>query len=437
MFRVAIVGRPNVGKSTLFNKLTRSRRAIVGNEPGITRDRLYSTVQWDMRTFEVIDTGGIVPDEKERIPEQIFRQAEIALQEADLIVWVVDGREGVTPIDQALNSLLRAGGKDFLLAVNKIDAASVEDQAAQFYSLGVEKLFPLSAEHSLGLDELLDEILERVPEGGSEPSRIDEIRIAVIGRPNMGKSSLVNRLLGEERVIVTEIPGTTRDSIDTVLERGGRRYRLVDTAGIRRKGKTELMADKLSVVMARKSIERADVVLLVIDAVEGATKTDATIGGYADEAGKSLIIVVNKWDLVERDTHTAVRLEKDFRMKMRFLQYAPLVFVSAKTGLRVFKLLEHVDKAFQARSLRVPTGELNKFVETEVQPMVQSRQTTRKFPVMYASQVSTSPPTFVFFTRTRDKLHYSTTRFLSNRLRDKYEFYATPIRIVQRVRSKK
>lgn len=435
MFRVAIVGRPNVGKSTLFNKLARSRKAIVGNEPGITRDRLYSTVDWDGKVFEVIDTGGIVPEDSERIPEQIFRQAEIALQEADLIVWVVDGREGVTPIDQTLNSLLRAGGKDFLLAVNKIDADGLESLAAQFYALGVEKLFPVSAEHSLGLDELLDEVLRRVPEGEPEEAE-SEIRVAVIGRPNMGKSSLVNRFLGEERVIVTEIPGTTRDAIDSVLVHQGRRYRLVDTAGIRRKGKTELMADKLSVVMARKSIQRADVVLLVIDAVEGAAKTDATIGGYADEAGKSLIIVVNKWDLVERDTHTAAKLEKEFRMRMRFLQYAPLVFVSAKTGLRVFKLLEHVDKAFEARRLRVPTGELNKFVETEVQPIVQSRHASRKFPVMYAAQVATSPPTFVFFTRTRDRLHYSTIRFLSNRLREKYGFYATPIRIVQRVRGK-
>ncbi len=436
MFRVAIVGRPNVGKSTLFNKLTNTRKAIVGDEPGITRDRQFETAQWDDRVFEVIDTGGIIPEDKERIPEQIFRQAEIALQEADLILWVVDGRQGVTPIDQELNSLFRSSGKDFFLVVNKIDAASVEPQTLQFYSLGVEKLYAVSAEHSLGLDQLIDDIVERVPEGSAEVSQ-DEIRVAVIGRPNMGKSSLVNRLLGEERVIVTDIPGTTRDAIDSVLIHEGQKYRLVDTAGIRRKGKTELMADKLSVVMARKSIERADVVLLVIDAVEGATKADATVGGYAHDEGKSLIIVVNKWDLVERDSFTAIELEKDFRDKMRFLQYAPLVFVSALTGLRVFKLLELVKKAHAARQTRVPTAELNKFVETEVQPVVQSRQTSRKYPVMYAAQVGVSPPTFVFFTRTRGKLHFSTFRFLTNRLRERYGFYATPIRIIQRARPKK
>ncbi len=330
MYTVAIVGRPNVGKSALFNRLTRSRKAIVGDLPGITRDRLFQEVDWEGRCFRVVDTGGIVPGEAEQLLESVFRQAEIALEEADLVLLVVDGRDGITPIDQRLNELLRSSGKEFLLVVNKIDAPSVEPHAYQFHAFGVDKIYPVSAEHSLGIDRLLDEILERVPETPGEPPP-DEIRVAIIGRPNVGKSSLLNRLAGQERVIVSEVPGTTRDAIDTIIEFQSRRYRLVDTAGIKRKGKTSGLVEKLSVVMARRSIERADVVLLLIDATEGATKLDATIGGYAHDAGKSVIIVVNKWDLIERDSHTAILLEKEFRMRLKFLDYAPLVFVSAKT----------------------------------------------------------------------------------------------------------
>ncbi len=433
MYTVAIVGRPNVGKSALFNRLTRSRKAIVGDLPGITRDRLFQEVDWEGRCFRVVDTGGIVPGEAEQLPESVFRQAEIALEEADLVLLVVDGRDGITPIDQRLNELLRSSGKEFLLVVNKIDAPSVEPHAYQFHAFGVDKIYPVSAEHSLGIDRLLDEILERVPETPGEPPP-DEIRVAIIGRPNVGKSSLLNRLAGQERVIVSEVPGTTRDAIDTIIEFQSRRYRLVDTAGIKRKGKTSGLVEKLSVVMARRSIERADVVLLLIDATEGATKLDATIGGYAHDAGKSVIIVVNKWDLIERDSHTAILLEKEFRMRLKFLDYAPLVFVSAKTGQRVFKLLEHVEQAFQARQIRVPTAELNKFVEQEVQPRLRAAGSRRKFPVIYASQVAVAPPTVVLFTRTRKKLHFSMERFLINRLRHRYQFYATPIVVRQRLR---
>ncbi len=434
MFTVAIVGRPNVGKSTLFNRLTRSRKAIVGNQPGITRDRLSETVNWDGKSFRVIDTGGVVPGEKEELPESVFRQAEIALEEADLVLMVVDGREGPTPVDESLHDLLRSGGREFLLVVNKMDVPSVDDHAYAFHSLGIEEFFPVSAEHSRGFDELLEAILERVPEG--EPEESDgEIRVAIIGRPNMGKSSLLNQLLGQERVIVSETPGTTRDSVDSVLETAGQRYRLVDTAGIRRKGKTSGMVEKLSMVMARRSIQRCDVVLLLIDATEGATRADATIGGYAHEAGKSLLLVVNKWDLIERDAFTAIRLEKEYRMKLKFLDYAPLVFVSARTGQRVFKLLEHVQRAYQARRLRVPTAELNQFLQREVQPRLQAASPRRKFPVVYGSQVAVDPPTFVLFTRSRQKMHFSVERFLVNRLRERYGFYATPLVVRQRLRA--
>ncbi len=434
MFTVAIVGRPNVGKSTLFNRLTRSRKAIVGNQPGITRDRLSETVNWDGKSFRVIDTGGVVPGEKEELPESVFRQAEIALEESDLVLMVVDGREGPTPVDESLHDLLRSGGKEFLLVVNKMDVPSVDDHAYAFHSLGIEEFFPVSAEHSRGFDELLEAILERVPEG--EPEESDgEIRVAIIGRPNMGKSSLLNQLLGQERVIVSETPGTTRDSVDSVLETAGQRYRLVDTAGIRRKGKTSGMVEKLSMVMARRSIQRCDVVLLLIDATEGATRADATIGGYAHEAGKSLLLVVNKWDLIERDAFTAIRLEKEYRMKLKFLDYAPLVFVSARTGQRVFKLLEHVQRAYQARRLRVPTAELNQFLQREVQPRLQAASPRRKFPVVYGSQVAVDPPTFVLFTRSRQKMHFSVERFLVNRLRERYGFYATPLVVRQRLRA--
>lgn len=433
MFRVAIVGRPNVGKSSLFNRLVQSRKAIVGDEPGITRDRLYEVARWDNKQFQVIDTGGMLPGDSDVIPEQILEQARVAMTEADLILFVVDVRDGITPIDKALNQLIRSTGKDYFLVVNKVDAPRLEDEALEFYQLGVDRLYPISAEHREGIGELLDDLLALVPEGEPAPEAVEEIRVAIIGRPNVGKSSLVNRLLGEKRVIVTDLPGTTRDSIDSVLETGGRRFRLIDTAGIRRKGKTELMAEKMSVVMARKSLERADVAILLIDAEEGATSLDATIGGYAQEAGVSVIIAVNKWDLIERDAFTAIRLEEEFRTRMKFLEYAPMVFLSAKTGLRVARLTEQITRACEARKLRVPTAELNQFLGTEVEPnLMASRGTKSKFPLKYAAQVGISPPSFVVFVRGGEKLHFSTERFVINQLRAKYEFYATPIRIMQR-----
>jgi GTPase len=433
MFQVAIIGRPNVGKSSLFNRLTQSRRAIVGDEPGITRDRLYGIARWDNKEFHLIDTGGLLPGESDIIPELILEQARVAMADADLILFLVDVRDGITPLDEALNSLIRSTGKDYLVVVNKVDVPRLEDEALQFYSLGVDQLFPVSAEHRDGISELIEEILPRVPESEPQEER-HEIRVAIIGRPNVGKSSLLNRLVGKERMIVTEIPGTTRDAVDTKLDFQGRRFRLIDTAGIRRKGKTELMAEKLSVVMARKNLVRADVALILIDVEEGATKLDATIAGYADEAGVSTIIVVNKWDLAEPDAYTSIRKEEDFRMRMKFLEYAPMIFVSAKTGQRVTKVMELVAKAYDARSQRVPTAELNEYLGTEVQANLMAGR-RGKFPLKYVVQIATNPPTFVVFVRGSEKLHFSTERFLMNQLRDKYGFYASPIRIIQRVRA--
>ena len=427
------MGRPNVGKSSLFNRLIRSRKAIVGNEPGITRDRIYARTRLDDREVEFVDTGGIVPEDRDVIPEQVLGQARIAIGEADLVLLVVDGRVGPTHLDASLASLLRQSGQKFYLIVNKLDVPQVEDLIHPFHGLGVEKLYGVSAEHGRGLEELATDLISVLPEGVSKEPQA-ETRIAIIGRPNMGKSSLLNQFLGQERSIVTEIPGTTRDSIDTLMVREGRTYRLIDTAGIRRKGRTTGLAEKLSVVMARKSIDRCDVVLLILDATEGATKLDATIGGYAHDAGKSLIVVINKWDLIEKDTFTAHQLEERFRRRMRFLAYAPMVFVSARTGQRVTKLLDYVDRANKARRFRVPTPELNRLVERRIQSRIPSAGRERH-PLLYVTQARTAPPAFVLFTRTRKKLHFSIERYVVNQLREEYGFYATPIRVIQRTRT--
>src|SRR5215210_545707 len=340
---VAVVGRPNVGKSTLFNRLTGERRSIVGDEPGITRDRIYGEAEWNGRRFALVDTGGIVPDDDAVIPANILKQASAAIDEASALLWVVDVRKGVTPLDEELAHLLRSTGKRVLVAANKADAERLETEAGEFYRFGFEEVFPVSAEHGNGLGDLLDtlteglEVIEDVEDKEGAPR---EIRLAIIGRPNVGKSSLLNRLLGEERVIVSPVAGTTRDAVDTVLEVEGQPFRLIDTAGIRRKGKTEEMAEKMSVIMARKNLERADVAIVVVDAAEGVTALDANIAGYAYDAGCSIIIAVNKWDAVpDKETGTPAAFERDLRLKMKFLDWAPVVFISALTGQRVPRLL--------------------------------------------------------------------------------------------------
>jgi GTP-binding protein len=435
---VAIIGRPNVGKSTLFNRLIGSRRSIVGNLPGMTRDRIYGEVEWLGRAFSLVDTGGIVPADEAVIPSNILKQARLAIEEAQLLLLIVDVRAGLSPPDEELAQMLRQLGKPVFVIANKADTAQVATYAGEFHRFGYDEVFAVSAEHGTGIGELLDAIIERLPEASPVEVEPGEINVAIIGRPNVGKSSLINRLLGEERAIVSPIPGTTRDAVDSVFttrdEAGGElRLRLIDTAGIRRKGKTEEMAEKLSVVMARKHIERADVVLLVIDAIEGPTALDANIGGYAHEAGRSVIIVVNKWDAVEKDTYTIKAYEERVRETMKFLDYAPLVFISALTGQRLVRLPPLIARAAAARNLRVSTGELNRFFQTHLdQPRV-TVAGHKHLKVLYLTQAGTRPPSFVLFTSgARAKLHFSYERYLINRLRESFDFFATPIRIIQR-----
>lgn len=433
---LVILGRPNVGKSTLFNKLIGSRRAIVGDEPGITRDRIYGRGQWGGRDFEVVDTGGIIPDDKEVIPTEIRRQARTAISHGFLVVLVVDARAGITPLDEELAAIARLAGKPVFVAANKVDTVRLEADAFEFERWGFP-VYPISAEHGDGVGELLDDAIEIMPADQSLelPVSEREIKVAIVGRPNVGKSSLVNRLCGEERVIVSPVPGTTRDAVDTSIEYKGGRFRLIDTAGIRRKGKTKLMAEKLSVVMARKHLERADVAILLIDAIEGPTASDATIGSYAHEAGASLIIAVNKWDAIEKDTYTVQRYEQRIRDRTKFADYAPIVFVSAATGQRVTNLLDLAVRANQERSKRVGTSELNRFFEKNLQQPRATTPSRSRLRVLYITQAGTRPPTFVLFTSSRSErsnLHFSYERYVENRLREAFGFFATPIRIKQR-----
>lgn len=543
---IAIVGRPNVGKSTLFNRLVGSRRAIVGDEPGITRDRLYGEAHWAGHDFRVVDTGGIVPEEKDLIPSEIFRQARVALDEAALIVMVVDGRTELAAPDMELARLLRKAGKPLFLAVNKVDSAKQEGLADDFHRLGIRDIFPVSAEHGRGVDELLDAVVadfsarkifitestesteentEEVAEkdgsnevssreskslssrrgrgnGGASansfsannqrPSTNDdfardvrraawddraddrrptangesadderlttddavpsEIRVAIIGHPNVGKSTLLNQLTGSERAIVSPIPGTTRDAVDEMVERGGKTFRFIDTAGIRRKGKTHLMAEKLSVVMSRKHLESADIALLMIDATEGVSALDAAIAGYAHESGRSVIIVVNKWDLVisgEKkpvSQSRAARIqehkrpgdraayEQRLRYALKFLNYAPLVFISAATGKNVDKIFPLLEEVASERRKRITTGEMNRFLKHVDfdRAAVPVRQRVK---ILYLTQAAVAPPTFILFTDRQVKLHFSYERFLENQIRRAFGFVGTPIWIKVRARS--
>lgn len=444
---VAIIGRPNVGKSTLFNRLTGSRKSIVGNEPGITRDRIYGDVEWRTKTFELIDTGGIVPDDEAIIPLNIFKQADFAISQAAAIIWVVDARDGVTPLDEEIGILLRNLGKPIFIAANKAESNEVAEEAAEFYKFGFS-LTPLSAEHGTNVGDLLEELFEvlEFPEE-SEEEETDEIKLAIIGRPNVGKSSILNKILGEERVIVSPIAGTTRDAIDTEFEYEGQKYLLIDTAGIRRKGKTTEMAEKLSVIMARKALERADVAVVVIDAVEGVTNLDASIAGYAIDSGCSIIVAINKWDLVpEKDTGSVSEFERNFRDKMKFLDWAPIVTTSALSGQRITRILPLVEKANQSRNLRIKTSNLNEFFEkTVMQPKggggtAPGKGGRVRLHIKYLTQGGIRPPKFILFTsggHGKGGLHFSYLRYIENQLRDTFDFFATPIRIKEIHKSKK
>jgi len=457
-----------VGKSTLFNRLTGTRRAIVTDEPGITRDRIYGKCEWRGRVMEIVDTGGIIPDDKALIPAEIFRQARVAIDDAALLVLVVDSTAGLTPLDEELARLLRTTGKPFLVAVNKVDSTLQEVNAAPFHALGVP-VFPIAAEHGSGVDELLDAALEEfkghsVEEGHAATMPVE---IAIIGRPNVGKSTLLNRMAGEERSIVSPIPGTTMDSVDTDVVRNGRVYRFVDTAGIRRKGKTTLVAEKLSVVMAKRGLERADVTLLVIDGEQGVTQGDATIASYAEKSGRSVIIVVNKWDLaLEAAQRVADEAEKStkgnakrqsqgvqarreidkgrllfeyeamVKEKFKFLSYAPIVFLSAKTGERAQKLYPLIDQVAEERTRKIATPELNRWLKEEVDLGRATNPKARPVRIYYITQAKVAPPVFLLFTNQKKPLHFSFERFLENQLRVKWPFTGTPVRFIQRLKKR-
>jgi len=475
---LAIVGRPNVGKSTLFNRIVGSRRAIVGDEPGITRDRLYGEAEWRGRRLRIVDTGGIIPEDREFIPSEIYRQARVALEQAAAIVMVVDGRSEPAAPDLELARLMRKTGRPLFLAVNKVDTAKQESLPDEFHGLGIRDMFPVSAEHGRGVDDLLDAILEVVPEaqeqttegtevtedatgsaiGGGEDAAVSEVaaphetKVAIIGHPNVGKSTLLNALTSSDRAIVSPIPGTTRDAVDEIVERHGRQFRFIDTAGIRRKGKTHLMAEKLSVVMARKHLEGADIALLVIDATEGVNQLDAAIAGYAHESGRSIIIVVNKWDLVTSGEQKTGRPSKASRIReskrpddrtayeerlrydLKFLNYAPLVFVSANTGKGVEKIFPLIEEVATERRKRVTTSQMNRFIERVdfERASVPMRQRVK---ILYMTQASVAPPTFILFTNRAVTLHFSYQRFLENQIRQAFGFLGTPIWIKNRARN--
>jgi len=500
---IAIVGRPNVGKSTLFNRLVGSRRAIVGDEPGITRDRLYGETHWRGREFRVVDTGGIIPEEKDLIPTKIFRQARVALDEASAIVMVVDARSELTGPDLELARLLQKTGKPLFLAANKVDTEKQEALAAEFHRLGIRDVFPIAAEHGRGVDDLLDAILEVIPKNKTftaedtenrdvstegvhhrrsksspyldkgrrdkdgapsdflleddegrtthEAQPTTEVSVAIIGHPNVGKSTLLNQLTGAERAIVSPIPGTTRDAVDEVVERNGATFRFIDTAGIRRKGKTHLMAEKLSVVMARKHLESADIALLVIDATEGVSALDAAIAGYAHESGRSLIILVNKWDLItsgekkpvsqsrtariqesKKPTDRAA-YEQRLRYALKFLSYAPVLFISAASGKGVDKIFPMLEEVAAERRKRITTGEMNRFLK-HIDFDRASVPVRQRVKILYLTQAAVAPPTFVLFTDRQVKLHFSYERFLENQIRRAFGFVGTPIWIKVRAR---
>jgi GTP-binding protein len=491
---VAIVGRPNVGKSTLFNRLTKSRRSIVGDEPGITRDRIYGECEWLGRNFRVVDTGGIVPDDPDLIPTEIYNQAKVALEEADALILVVDARTELASPDYDLVRLLQRSGKPVFLAVNKVEGEAMAYAAENFRQLGLPNVFPISSEHALGIGELLDAIAEAIPappepellddetetgqedeqeaedeqaeedeisEGGPVPPEVDvddededappvhrthgefelhETSVAIIGRPNVGKSTLLNSLTGTSRAIVSPIAGTTRDAVDELVEFEGMKLRFVDTAGIRRKSKTHLMAEKMSVVMARRHLEAADVALLVTDATEGVTGADATIGGYAHESGRSVIILVNKWDAVttgrtdgkppaDREVY-----EQQLRRHLKYLDYAPVIFLSALEGTGIARVMHEVKAVAEERRKRVSTGQMNRFLE-RIDFQRAPVPMNKRIRIFYMTQAAVAPPMFMLFTDRDIKLHFSFERFLENQIREAFGFKGTPIWFKVRARN--
>jgi len=433
---LAIVGRPNVGKSTLFNRIAGGKKAIVANEPGVTRDRNYRDVEWEGKAFTLIDTGGFEPVSKDRIFIQMREQCQLAMDEADVILFVMDGKEGLTPSDKEIGNILRRQNKPVFFIVNKIDGPKHEDRVFDFYGLGVEPIYGVSAEYPYEVDTLMDEVVKVVPESLQENWDGETTRVAVVGRPNVGKSSLINRLLGYTRVLVDEAPGTTRDAIDTLLERDGKRYVLVDTAGIRRKSRISLRLEQYSIVEALRTIDRSDVALLLIDPSEGVTDQDARIGGFVHEKGKGCILVVNKWDLVRKDSNTLVEFEKKIYEDLKSLAYVPILFISALKGQRVPKVLDLVDQVAEQTKKRIPTASLNKHFGQWVNRFPPPLFKNRRVKLNYITQVSVGPPTFIISTNHPEGVHLPYERYLINQMRETFGFQGVPVRLRYRKKGK-
>ncbi|WZL74760.1 ribosome biogenesis GTPase Der [Clostridiaceae bacterium 35-E11] len=429
---VAIVGRPNVGKSTFFNKIAGKRISIVEDTPGVTRDRIYTEVEWLNNAFTLIDTGGLEPESKDIILSQMKTQAQIAIETADVIVFMVDGKTGLVAADHEVGNLLRRTGKPVLLVVNKVDTRNVPSSFYDFYQLGLGDPIAISSANGLGLGDLLDEVVARFPENKDEEYDEDTIKVAVIGKPNVGKSSIINTILGEERVIVSDIAGTTRDAIDTPFTHGEDHYVFIDTAGIRRKSKVNENIEKYSVIRSLTAIERAEVCMMMIDATEGVTEQDKKIAGYAHEQGKATVIVVNKWDLLTKETNTMNEFTKTVRNELSFMMYAPILFVSAVTKQRVHQILETIKFISNQHAMRVPTGRLNDVISEAILLNQPPSDKGKRLKIFYATQTSVRPPKFVIFINDRELAHFSYTRYLENKIREAFGFEGTPISIMYR-----
>ena len=432
---VAIVGRPNVGKSTLFNRIAGERISIVEDTPGVTRDRIYADAEWLDHHFTLIDTGGLEPDSDDMMLKHMYSQAEIAISSADVILFVVDVRTGMTDMDMQVANILRKADKPVVLAVNKVDdLAKYGMQVYEFYSLGLGDPFGVSGGQMIGLGDLLDEVVKHFPADKDDSAEDDSIKVAIIGKPNVGKSSLVNRILGENRVIVSDVAGTTRDAIDSEYELNGQKYVFIDTAGRRRKAKIKESIEKYSIIRAVAAVERADVCILMINAVEGITEQDTKVAGIAHEAGKAVIIAVNKWDLIEKDNHTMNKFLKDIDTEFKYLSYAPRIFISAATGQRVTKLFELITMVSENNSRRIATGMLNDVLIEAMAMNQPPAEKGKQLRIYYMTQVSVKPPTFVLFVNDTELLHFSYKRYLENQLRDAFGFVGTPIHFIARNR---
>lgn len=434
---VAIVGRPNVGKSTLFNRLTSARTAIVEKMPGITRDRLYGLVEWRDRQFTIIDTGGITFEREDLLAGQVRRQAELAIEEASVILLVLDAREGLNPLDEEIASFLRRSGKVIIPVANKVDTLDDQYHIYSFFRLGLGDPRPVSSAHGRGIGDLLDCIYSALPEQGDLVYPPDTIKIAVMGRPNVGKSSLVNTILGEDRVIVSEQPGTTREAVDSWFQFKNRNYILIDTAGVRRKSQVKERVEYYSVLRSLSAVDRSDLALLLLDGPDGVTEQDIKLAGYIDRAGKGLILVVNKWDLVDQKEEARRRLEDDIRYKMTFAGYAPVIFISALTGRRVERLFPVINKIWEQQRKRLPTSWLNQLISDAVVMTPPPTVKGQRLKIYYVTQPGVSPPTFVLFVNDPRLMHFSYLRYLENRLRESFEYFGTPIRFIINKRSRK